>query len=617
MKTWNIMKLSIVNDAAAFDSDLHELMERENALWRRSAQPLMPQVAEKKAGTNIGSYDIYPSFNIGNNNIFSGFRTLGDWIASKTYICIDGIVGNDWQAIRMHLSDYFNEKNIAINWYHTSSFLRQSEEITELVKPFVSEQGEVWGKRTSLEMREFFEEDISNFLPNETGVVHILIGTGAALADWPNLVYVELPKNEIQYRMRAGRSVSLAETKDFSNAEVYKYLYFVDWVINDKHRRKISDKIDIIADGQWRDNISWAFSKSIFTGLKNLSTCPIRVRPWFEAGAWGGQWLKGHIEALPKNEINYAWSFELIVPENGIVLESNGILLEVAFDWLMQKEALRVLGEDFKIFGEEFPIRFDYLDTVDGGNLSIQCHPSLEYIRKEFGENITQDETYYILDCKDDAHVYLGFQENIDPEKFKTELEESANKNIPINITDHVQVHAAKRHDLFLIPNQTIHSAGKNNLVLEISATPYIFTFKMYDWLRLDLDGNPRPINIDHAFKNLDFTRRGDKVIEELLSKPYILEAAGDYKLIHLPTHQEHFYDVHRIELSSSVKIETHNKCFVMMLVEGTSILIKSKDKKSHRFSYAETFIIPAVMEEFEIVNETNDPVKVIKAFIK
>jgi mannose-6-phosphate isomerase class I len=99
----------------------------------------------------------------------------------------------------------------------------------------------------------------------------------------------------------------------------------------------------------------------------------------------------------------------------------------------------------------------------------------------------------------------------------------------------YVQSHPAQKHDLFLIPNGTVHSAGAGNLVLEISATPYIFTFKMYDWVRLDLDGNPRPINIDHAFNNLDFNRKGKQVYRELISKTTVIEQAEAGRLCMYP----------------------------------------------------------------------------------
>src|SRR5690606_20342930 len=294
--------------------------------------------------------------------------------------------------------------------------------------------------------------------------------------------------------------------------------------------------------------------------------------------------------------------FEMIVPENGLVFESDGVLLEVAFDWLMLKHAKEVLGADEQRFGTDFPIRFDFLDTFDGGNLSIQCHPSVPYIRENFGESITQDETYYILDCRPGAKVYLGFQDDIDPAAFRKALEGSVAKNEAIDIEQYVQVFEANKHDFFLIPNGTVHSSGKDNLVLEISATPYIFTFKMYDWLSKDLNGEPRPINIAHAFNNLRIERKGERVGRELIATPYDQEQGADWKNYHLPTHEAHFYDVHRIEFESEVRIETAGACHLLMLVEGDAIEVHAGDAIA-TFHYAETFVVPASVSQYKLVN--------------
>ena len=213
--------------------------------------------------------------------------------------------------------------------------------------------------------------------------------------------------------------------------------------------------------------------------------------------------------------------------------------------------------------------------------------------------------------------VYLGFQEGIDRDEFREVLEESLETNKPVAIDTYVQKHASHKHDLFLIPNQTIHSSGVNNLVLEISATPYIFTFKMYDWVRLDLEGKPRPINIEHAFNNLNFERKGESVKQELISRPSILEENDQYTLIHLPTHKEHFYDVHRIEFLNEAEINTADKCHVLMLVEGDSITVETLNGCSKKFNYAETFVIPAATQTYKLINQSARPVKVIKAFIK
>jgi len=580
---------------------------------RKTRQPQLPKhVTPQPADI----YNIYPFEPLGTGRIIDGYDGLAQWIIQQKGARLDGYAGIDWNLVRTRLTTVLRNHGVNILWHETRAWQKSEAEINALVNPFLGTEGSVWGTKTTLTMADLFQEELMEWAPEDRqNTISILAGTGSGLAAWnAPIVYFDLPKNEIQFRMRAGSATNIA-----ASTTSYKRSYFVDWPILNTHRRTIADKIAIIVDGQHEGNPNWTKTEDLRRGLQSMAYNLLRPRPWFEPGVWGGQWMKQHIPALTKEEVNYAWSFELIAPENGIIFESDGLLLEIAFDWLMQYESKAVLGVDADKFGEEFPIRFDFLDTFGGGNLSIQCHPSLPYIKKHFGENITQDETYYILDCKPGAGVYLGFNEDIDPTAFRQALEESQAANQAIDIEEYVQCLPAHKHDLFLIPNQTIHGSGINNLVLEISATPYIFTFKMYDWMRLDLDGMPRPINIEHAFHNLDFSRKGEKVKEELVSKPQLLKSDPIHNLELLPTHPEHFYSIHRITLNADVKLHvgTEGRCHLLMLVEGKQLTLKTSQGKTYVLHYAETFVLPAAAGEYQLINESHQPIQIIKAFVK
>jgi len=589
-----------------------------NSGLRKTAQYLMPPTLPEIPDVTEG-YNIYPVAGLGSNKIFSGYYSLTQWIISQKNVVIDGYGGVFWDKIQQEITDWLAKEGLSANWINTSDYLKTAQEIDQLVAPFLGLHSSVWGTKCTLVIADWYRvNELRAILPDQNAAVNIMIGPAAALANWGTaILYIDLPKNELQFRMRAGTINNLGASSLDAHSRMYKRFYFVDWVVFNKHKKTILSRINVMADGQWPDHINWMYKKDLDAGLQKISRSLIRVRPWFEPGAWGGQWIRENIKNLNKDVVNYAWSFELIVPENGLVFESDGNLLEVSFDMLMYQNQQQVLGKHAAKFGDDFPIRFDFLDTCKGGNLSIQCHPQLTYIQENFGENITQDETYYILDCEKDAAVYLGFQENIEPNTFKEVLQNSEATGNEIDISKYVQLHTAAKHDLFLIPNGTVHSAGKGNLVLEISATPYIFTFKMYDWVRLDLDGKPRPINIGHAFNNLDFSRKGEKVKEELIAKPVLLERGDGWQVIHLPTHAEHFYDVYRLEFDDKISRSTDNSCHVLMLVEGLALSIETADGTQHQYAYAETFVVPAAAVSYTLTNLGSERAKVIVAFLK
>jgi mannose-6-phosphate isomerase class I len=564
-------------------------------------------------------YDIYPSFKINDNQIFAGFESLAEKIKSFRNVLIDGYNGVFFNSFQVQLDKILLKDGYKVSWKKTSDFYKPEWQIHEMTAPFLGGDDPLFGRRTTLVLEDFFiKEKFNTIRPDQDSDINILIGPGAGLTSWKGLlIYIDIPKNEIQYRSRAGSVSNLGTATASDPKKMYKCFYFVDWVVLNKHKKRILPSVNLFVDGQRPEMPVWMDGTTLRKSLWAMSHNVFRVRPWFEPGAWGGTWIKNNIPGLNRNVPNYAWSFELITPENGLLIESSSLLCEVSFDCLMFQHAEEVLGDYYPESGTDFPIRFDFLDTFDGGNLSLQCHPRPQYMKENFGERSTQEETYYILDTKDEASVFLGFRENIKPEIFSHDLEESFKRGKLFDPDKYILRHHVKKHDLLLIPYGTIHGSGKDNLVLEISTTPYIFTFKMYDWQRPDLDGKQRPLNIERGMANLFFDRKGKYVNTRLIARPELLAEGPDWKLFHLATHETHSYDVHRYHFRSVIDIGTDNKCLVMSLTEGQSINVETKNGFKKTFYYAETFVIPAAAQSVRITNNSLSGAVLVMAFMK
>jgi mannose-6-phosphate isomerase class I len=459
------------------------------------------------------------------------------------------------------------------------------------------------------ELSEFLDErEVAkqrSRLRQASGLV-LVIGTGATLLaeQWDLLVYCDMARWEIQRRQRAGEvtNLGLQNCEERPQAK-YKRAYFIDWRVADRLKKDLLSQIDFLVDTNQRDLPKMITGAQHLQALRNASQRPFRVVPFFDPGPWGGQWMK-EVCDLPRETENYAWCFDCVPEENSLLLGFGDIKVEIPSINLVFQHPHELLGGAVHArFGTEFPIRFDFLDTMDGGNLSFQVHPLTEYIQQQFGIHYTQDESYYLLDAGDEAHVYLGLKENIDRKQMISDLLQAQDGTIPFDADKYVNRFPAKKHDHFLIPAGTPHCSGKDSMVLEISATPYIFTFKMWDWGRLGLDGTPRPIHLQHGFRNIQWDRTTKWVNKNLINVVDPVVEGDGWREERTGLHQREFIETRRHWFTAQVRHSTNGGVNVLNLCEGREAVVESPTGQFPPLvvHYAETFIVPAAVGDYSI----------------
>lgn len=480
----------------------------------------------------------------------------------------------------------------------------------------------VFGKMYFGEVMDFIDEDRlkveKDGLKEHPGLT-VIIGFGASLLTQGDLlVCVDLSRWEIQLRYRSGMPNYKAENPDEDILRKYKRAYFIEWRIADKHKASVLTDMDCYIDGNRDESLVMVTKKAFDTAIRANTKQPFRTVPYFDPGVWGGQWMK-EVIGLDSDKDNYAWSFDGVPEENSLLFDFEGILLEMPAMNLVMMHPKALLGEQvYARFGAEFPIRFDFLDTMEGQNLSLQVHPVTDYIRKQFGMAYTQDESYYILDARADAGVYLGLKEGVDRKEMLSALEDAQAGGGDFDTDRYINRFPAKKHDHFLIPAGTIHCSAKDVMVLEISATPYIFTFKLWDWERLGLDGKPRPIHLAHGKEVIQWDRTTSWVEENLVDRCVVVDSHEDYTEEHTGLHELEFIETRRFTIRSSAEISCHGSVNVLNLVEGQECLVESLHGEFEPFTvhYAETFIIPEQVGSYRIRTEDGE-VRIIQAYVR
>lgn len=476
---------------------------------------------------------------------------------------------------------------------------------------------------------EFFNKDkVANFFNKNEGKNILLYGVGAASKVFrskiSNIVYFDRTPKDLSLLVSKEAYTHINALKGTSFNEKLRQFYYVDMMVAMRLRKElISDNLlDLYITKNPSGDYSmleWDVIENIFA---NLIKKPITPKPIYLPGVWGGEYIKT-VRNLHKHiEEKIAWVFEFIPLESSVGVVIDELYIDFPFYSLLNSKEEEILGKAVaKKFDGFFPVRVNYDDTWHGdGNMSIQVHPGEEYIKENYNEYGSQDEAYYIVTTGHDAVTYAGL--NMEPEQFLKYCEESYENKTLIDYKEFVNYFESKPGKQFMIPGGTLHSSGRNQLVLEHgSLTVGSYTYKVYDYVRKDLQGNPRPIHIYKGNEVLTKDQNREWAEKTMLMEPMTLNSNENYAEKIIGKNDTMYYETHRIELGINKEYTgfTNDEFALLVLVDGDKIRVSDADDNSENYeaNYLDVLIIPASMKEYRIEALGYQPVMVHKTVLQ
>lgn len=565
------------------------------------------------------NFDLYPEKAVEGFHAAQGWKAVLDTLRAACgengVLVVECYPGVQKEALLTQL------KKLGGALYDAEACALSDEGYHARIDPFLTDD-RVFGIMNTLRYEDVFEEEKLCEMRGrvaEGAGLRIVYGVGASLVTRGDvLVYCDMPRWELQCRYRAGMPNWKTDNAGEDRLRKFKQGFFVEWRMADRQKRRLLETADFWMDTVLPQTPKLVCGAGFRTGLRKFASEPFRLVPYYAPEVWGGQWMK-EVCGLSDREPNYAWAFDGVPEENSIFMRFGDVRMEFPAVDVVFYRPERLLGRRVHArFGDEFPIRFDFLDTMGGQNLSLQVHPLTEYIQHTFGMHYTQDESYYILDCGEDPVVYLGLREGVDGARMIRELKEAQSGGAPFDAAQYVNRWPAKKHDHFLIPAGTVHCSGKNTMVLEVSATPYIFTFKLWDWGRLGLDGKPRPVHIGHGEKVIQWDRTESWVRENLVNRFETLREGPGFSEVRTGLHEREFIETRRYTLSNAQTFDCAGSVSMCNVVEGRGVVISSPCGAFEPFEahYAETFILPAAVKEF-VMEPLDGACMVLRAYVR
>lgn len=311
--------------------------------------------------------------------------------------------------------------------------------------------------------------------------------------------------------------------------------------------------------------------------MASIKLYPLQFEPILKERIWGGTKLKTQLnKPIISNITGESWEISTI--ENDFSVVANGTFRGKSLNELINEFPEAVLGTNvYAKFGKQFPLLFKYLDARE--DLSIQVHPNDELAKKRHN-SFGKTEMWYVMQADVDALLIVGFKKKSSSEEYIQNL----NKKTLLNILDTKKV---KKGDVFMLDTGTIHAIGAGTVIAEIQQTSDI-TYRVYDFDRVDANGNTRELHIDLALEALNYEK---------------IEAQRFYsKTLNISNEVVNckYFTTNFIPLTGNMEIHKNQNSFtVYMCVDGDFQLTVYEE--DYTYKKGDTVLIPAALTDFQL----------------
>jgi len=578
--------------------------------------------------------------------LVKGSVKVAAYLAAKAHegsiFAVDGYVGADFERTVNLLEAQLHVRGFKTRRINFRDCYKSEGELWEIVDKNLSwDRSEdptlLFGKVYKGGFEGLLDNEKKQALANELGKqgkeVLIVFGQGCLIPELRNLyeykIYLDVTPKESILRIRRGQYINLGMSSPLTTPLIIRRCYYCDFEVAVHLRKELlssEGNVDFYVENDYPNDMKLLPYEAFSEITASLADYPFRCKPVYLEGVWGGTYMK-KLRKLPDQMRNAAWVFDLIPMEVSILVDVDGTVLEIPFSTFFMKEGAKVLGESVvEKFNGYFPIRFNWDDSYHStGNMSIQCHSGSVYNKEHYNEFGRQDESYYVVITGHDAKTFIGFRDDADIPQFFKDIEAADTEHKSVDYMKYVSYEESKPGLQVMLPAGTIHSSGRNQVILEIgSLTIGSYTYKMYDYLRLDFDGKQRPIHTKLGELNVNQERRTSVIHDPeskdyIVQKPRLADEGEGWKEYIVGENPQLYFSLRRLEFEKSCEQDTKGIFHVLTLVDGEHIRIRSvaHPERSYEASFMDIVVVPADTGAYVIENLGAEPIRVHKTLLR